>query len=242
MRSASLALPSCLLLLVAGACSSGSGGGGTVQLDARSFQGTSWTLQSVEGAPVPVSGTWQFAPTGTYTWTFHAPPDFDNVTGTGTYTFDGTTLTVTGIARDMLVSSGRIAVSARQGEFSFADDDGSRWVYRGQFASTRGGGGNEGSCVAVQQGPWRFTLSAQGLVLLEFTDGDLQQSGCTVSYDVDSVLRGTLAGSRWTGSAPQVDVEFSGDFRGSPPRQFSGTWRTSAGASGTMAGVYVGGM
>ena len=101
-----------------------------------------WAATEIEGAidengnPLAISAavsTWIFSENGTYIWFLHAQPIF-TFDGTGTYSLDGSTLTVTGIIANTLFSetsgnSDAVALTFGSNSFSFRDEDGDRWSY-----------------------------------------------------------------------------------------------------------------
>jgi hypothetical protein len=94
----------------------------------------SWALTSLEGAPGPVdasNSTWTFTPDGTYTWFFRFPGFFD-LQDSGTYSLDGSTLSVGGSMAQTVASRSSLQLSLGSNTFSFRDDAGDRWTYRKQ--------------------------------------------------------------------------------------------------------------
>jgi hypothetical protein len=224
-------------LLFPVACSHGGsgGGGGRPLLQAQSLAGTNWTLASVEGAPSPVSGSFQFDNAGSYTFAFAAGGV--QIQGNGTFNFDGTFLRCTGPVQQ-IVSSGVLTICANSsGQFVFADDDDDLWVWNGQFGALAQ---PSGSCIPVRQGAWEFEIEYLGLTALQFVEGNLSQSGCVLSYDDDAIFFGLLSDAEWTVNAPKAGIRFVGTFTGSPANQFTGTWTDAQGRADQILGTYVG--
>lgn len=101
-----------------------------------------WAATEIEGAidangnPLAINGsvsTWTFNADGTYRWFLNALPFFD-FDGTGTYSLNGNTLTVTGIIANTLFfetagNEDAISLTFGNNSFSFRDEDGDRWSY-----------------------------------------------------------------------------------------------------------------
>ncbi|MCP4708077.1 MAG: hypothetical protein GY869_05595, partial [Planctomycetes bacterium] len=91
-----------------------------------------WEVTSIQGAPGKVNGsnsTWTFNANGTYSWFLFYPGYYD-VSDSGSYSFDGTTLTVTGQIAYQLINGDSVDLTFKKGTFSFRDMDGDRWVYK----------------------------------------------------------------------------------------------------------------
>lgn len=91
-----------------------------------------WDVTSIQGAPGRVNGsnsTWTFNANGTYSWFLLYLPDYD-VSDSGSYSFDGKTLTVTGAMANQLISGNSVDLTIKNDTFSFRDMDGDRWVYK----------------------------------------------------------------------------------------------------------------
>jgi len=91
-----------------------------------------WEVTSIQGAPGRVDGsnsTWTFYANGTYDWFLFYPGYYD-VSDSGSYSFDGTTLTVTGAIANQLINGDSVDLTFKKGTFSFRDMDGDRWVYK----------------------------------------------------------------------------------------------------------------
>ncbi|UCF94570.1 MAG: DUF4214 domain-containing protein [Desulfobacterales bacterium] len=100
--------------------------------------------------------------------------------------------------------------------------------------------GPGGSCITVRQGGWEFEWQYNGSTVIGFTDGDLKQSGCYISYDFDNIFAGPLSGDRWQGQNAAEGFGFEGRFIGNPAEQFRGTWTLldGSGTSGEMLGYH----
>lgn len=127
--------------------------------------------------------------------------------------------------------------SSLSGSGSFRWEEGSEYCqWEEDFVGTRVTSGN---CISVAEGGWEFEWRYRGTTFLEFTDGDLKQSGCNVSYDDDNIFSGPLEGNRWSGENTVEQFRFSGTFSGSPATSFTGSWEDTSGSgyTGEMYGV-----
>ncbi len=101
--------------------------------------------------------------------------------------------------------------------------------------------GSNSDCIRVKTGEWEFELSTGGQVFFSFVGGDLTQSGCLLSYDVDRILDGSLSGSTWNVTSADRGFSIIGSFSGSPATNFSGTFVDSRDLPAAISGRYVGG-
>ncbi len=89
-----------------------------------------WELVSIATAP-PVdasNSTWTFKADGTYEW-FLLFFSFD-LSGGGTYSLSGSTLTCTGVIVNVTATPEiNLTISNHNDTFSFPDDEGDRWTY-----------------------------------------------------------------------------------------------------------------
>ena len=91
-----------------------------------------WEVTSIQGAPGKVDGsnsTWTFNANGTYNWFLFYPMYYDEW-DSGSYSFDGQTLTVTGGMANQLINGNSVDLTIKNDTFSFRDTDGARWVYK----------------------------------------------------------------------------------------------------------------
>jgi hypothetical protein len=96
------------------------------------------------------------------------------------------------------------------------------------------------NCVDVREGGWEFCLMNEGNCFLQFSDGDLTQTECYVSYDDDSIFAGPLVDRYWSGENSLEQFRFTGYFSGTPANSFSGTLTLTdgSGLSVDMIGQY----
>lgn len=96
-------------------------------------------------------------------------------------------------------------------------------------------------CITVTPGEWEFNWEYRGTVIMTFTGGELNQSGCYLSYDDDNFFTGEVIDDEWSGENVLQGFRFSGRFAGNPATNFRGT---ATGIEGigtlTMTGEYVG--
>jgi len=117
------------------------GGSATEPITEQELVGQ-WAATEIEGAidasgnPLAINGsvsTLTFNANGTYRWFLHAQPFF-NLDGSGAYSLNGNTLTVTGIIANTLFfetpgNDDAIPLTFGNDTFSFRDEDGARWRY-----------------------------------------------------------------------------------------------------------------
>lgn len=221
------------------ACSSRDSTPATPQtITTASWEGTSWTVESIEGAAGAFTGTWTFATDSTYQFDFEAP-GFFSIHGGGTWSYESQTLTVTGVIRDeSIVTSGTIPVTITPpNRFSFRDDDGDRWTLRGAWQSEARqvvDGFSDPDHIVVEQGPWEFRLYSADGALVSHTHGVLCQALSHVGFTADNVgWEGGLRRSVWHGSNDVL--QFAGTFCGGPATSLLGVYRSSSG-SGAIVG------
>jgi hypothetical protein len=128
--------------------------------------------------------------------------------------------------------------SSLSGSGTFRWEEGTRYCqWEQDYVGSRS---SNDDCISVAQGGWEFEWTYRGTTILKFTDGDLTQSGCNVSYDDDNIFSGPLEGNQWSGENAANKFKFSGTFSGSPATSFSGTYEDTSGTGfiGTMHGVH----
>ena len=123
-------------ILVIGLLGVGCGDKGANSEDHSSELVGIWAAVTIEGAldpngdPAQVDGSMssiEFKSDKTYYWYLNAPPWYV-IDGTGTFNYDGSTITVTGpIAEYLGVSS--FSKSRGSNSFTFLDNDQDRWAY-----------------------------------------------------------------------------------------------------------------
>lgn len=102
------------------------------QADRFDLVGT-WAVVAIEGAPIavgPENSLWTFKADGTYEWFLDLDPY--HVSGTGTYSFSGGSLSLTGIMVDEDVIGGTVVtlgLVVGNVSFFFRDADGDEWAY-----------------------------------------------------------------------------------------------------------------
>ena len=93
---------------------------------------------------------------------------------------------------------------------------------------------NRRDCERVGKGRWTFQLRSAGKIVLEAQGGKLKQKKCSLAYDKDDVLEGSLNGLTWNGSS-FLGFTFSGTFEDPDYNTFTGTW-SGNGLSGNITG------
>ena len=135
-----------ILTTILTACSSGDSGGaaGNTTLTQDELVDM-WAVSNIEGIPDSVGGpsgidasnsTFTFRSDGTQEWffIFNRDPFFFNLNGTGTYSLNGSELTIEGIVADTILGTLQpkivtLTVSSDKNTFSFVDDENDRWTY-----------------------------------------------------------------------------------------------------------------
>ncbi len=126
-------------------CGGGGGGSNGNTAFTESDLVGKWAVSKIEGIPDTVGGpsivdqlnsTFLFRVDGNYEWffLFDRSPFLFDLQGSGTYSFTGSELTITGVVADTILDllpqkKITLTVSSDKNTFSFLDDENDRWTY-----------------------------------------------------------------------------------------------------------------